>query len=213
MRLIDLTNKQFGNLTVMYRVYPNNLTKKHTYWKCKCKCGKETVVSSNHLRTGHTKSCGCSHNYLKGSKSFLYKHGKRNTRLYGIWATMKSRCLNKNNIKYKNYGARGISIYSKWTDKENGFMNFYNWAINNGYIEKLTLDRIDVNGNYEPNNCRWITLKEQNYNKTTTKYLTYKHRKKPLIKWAEEYHINHNTLYKRIKTGWDIEKALTTPTS
>ena len=119
----------------------------------------------------------------------------------------------QNNIKYKNYGARGIFIYSKWTDKENGFMNFYNWAINNGYKEELTLDRIDVNGNYEPNNCRWITLKEQNYNKTTTKYLTYKHRKKPLIKWAEEYHINHNTLYKRIKTGWDIEKALTTPTS
>ena len=126
MKFIDLINEQFGDLIVLYRVYPSNLTKKHTYWKCKCKCGNEIITSSNHLRTGHTKSCGCLHNKIRGKKNPSYKHGKRKTRLYTIWSGMKNRCLNKNATKYKNYGGRGIKIYDKWLDKENGFMNFYN---------------------------------------------------------------------------------------
>ena len=162
----NLTGKTFGQLTVIERVYPDNLSKKHTYWKCKCRCGNETTVTSNHLMTGHTRSCGCSHNKLKGENSVLYRHGKRNTRLYRIWSGMKSRCLNKNNVKYKNYGARGIKVCDEW---KNDFMAFYNWAISNGYRNNLSIDRINNDDNYEPDNCRWITLQAQNWNTTRTK--------------------------------------------
>lgn len=210
MRYIDLTNERFGKLKVLNRVYPKNLTKKHTYWKCRCECGKEIVTSSNHLRTGHTQSCGCLH-YKKGKDNPAYKHGKRNTRLFRIWSSMKNRCNNPNNPKYKNYGGRGIRVCDKWLDKENGFINFYNWAIANGYKDELTIDRIDVNKNYEPFNCRWSTLQEQNFNKTTTRYIIYKHRKKTLAEWAEEYNIPYKLLYGRIRRGWEVNKALTTP--
>lgn len=90
---------------------------------------------------------------------FTNLHGLSRTRIYQCWSDMKQRCLNINNKSYKNYGERGISICSEWTNKECGFINFYNWAINNGYQETLTLDRKDVNGNYEPFNCRWVTMK------------------------------------------------------
>ena len=211
MKLIDLTNQTFGRLTVLYRVYPNNLTKKHTYWKCRCECGKETITSSNHLKTGHTQSCGCLHDEKMGDKNPAYKHGMRDTRLYRIWSGMKERCLNENCHKFKNYGARGIKICNEWLDKENGFINFYDWAINNGYEEDLTIDRFDVNKNYEPNNCRWLSKKEQNLNKTTTRYAVYKHKKKTIMDWAEEYNIKYSILIRRIDRGWDIERALLTP--
>lgn len=164
----ELKGRKFGKLTVIERAVPKKPNKKHTFWKCKCECGNEIITSSNHLLTGHTRSCGCSHKELTGEKNPSYKHGKRNSRLYTIWAGMKSRCLNKENNKYKNYGGRGIKLCDEWTDKENGFINFYNWAINNGYNEKLTLDRRNVNGDYCPENCRWLTLQEQNWNKINT---------------------------------------------
>lgn len=211
MKLIDLSNQTFGKLIVLYRVYPNKVSNKHTYWKCRCECGKEIVTSSNHLRTGHTQSCGCMHNAKKGKNNPSYKHGKKHTRLYRIWSGMKGRCLNKNNKKYKNYGARGIKVCNDWLDKQNGFINFYNWAINNGYKGDLTIDRFDVNGNYEPNNCRWATIKEQNMNKTTTRYAIYKHKKKTIMEWAEEYNIKYSILIRRIDRGWNVEKALLTP--
>lgn len=164
MKLIDLTNQKYNKLTVLERVYPEDKSKKHTYWKCKCDCGNYTITSSNHLKTGHTKSCGCSHNN-KGKNNPSYKHGKRNTRLFRIWASMKNRCLNKNNPKYKNYGGRGIKICDEWLID---FMSFYKWSIENGYKDDLTLDRRNVNFDYCPENCRWLTLQQQNWNKQNT---------------------------------------------
>lgn len=162
---IDLHGQKFGRLTVLSRAKNR---KQFTMWLCKCDCGNEVVVSTNALLVGHSTSCGC-----KREENFnSYKHGKSYSNLYRRWLGMKSRCLNKNNARYKNYGGRGITICDEWLDKENGFMNFYNWAIANGYKKELSIDRINVDGNYEPSNCRWITLQEQNWN--TTRNIKYK---------------------------------------
>lgn len=118
---------------------------------------------------------------------------------------MKDRCYNNNNKNYKNYGERGIKVCKEWKES---FINFYKWAINNGYEENLTIDRIDVNGNYEPNNCRWLTIKQQQNNKRNNHILWYKNQKHNITKWASITGINRATIYSRLKYGWPIEKVL-----
>ena len=129
------------------------------------------------------------------------------SRLYGIYAGMKERCSNPCHCAYQNYGGRGISYCEEWQD----FQVFKAWAESNGYSDNLTLDRIDVNGNYEPSNCRWITLKEQQNNRTNNHLIEYNGDLKTLQQWGEIFNIKWTTLYKRLQSGWDIEKALTTP--
>ena len=161
----DLTGKKFGRLIVIKR---NGSSKEHrALWLCRCECGKTKTVSTRDLTSLRVRSCGClayEHIYNMGKNSGT--HYKRNTRIYTIWANMKQRCCNTNNTRFKDYGARGIKICNEWL---NDFESFYNWAINNGYKENLTIDRIDVNGNYEPQNCRWSTYYEQAQNKRNTK--------------------------------------------
>lgn len=140
-----------------------------------------------------------------------YKHNMSNTRIYCIWDGMKQRCRNSKSKRYKDYGGRGIKICSEWLDKENGFINFYNWSMANGYKENLTIDRIDIDGNYEPLNCRWITNKEQQKNKRNNRYIVYNNENKTISEWAQIYNINTGTICSRLQSGWDIEKALTTP--
>lgn len=160
-KLIDRTGIKYGKLTVLKKIKSDN---KNTFWKCICECGRETIVSASHLQSGHTKSCGkCSRN---GNNNPAYKHGLRHHRLYNIFSGMKDRCYNKNNKRYKNYGGRGIEICQEWLKD---FVNFYNWSIANGYKDNLTIDRIDNNGNYEPANCRWISIQAQNWNTSRTK--------------------------------------------
>ena len=153
----DLTNKKFGKLLVIKRVENNKYGK--SQWLCKCDCGNKKIVSSHCLKSGDTKSCGC----LKRNSGI--KHGLRFTRQYRILQMMKQRCYNPKATKYKNYGGRGIKIGDEWLDENHGIENFYNWSIEHGYADDLTIDRINVNGNYEPSNCRWATFKEQNLNK------------------------------------------------
>ena len=163
----DRTNERYGRLLVISRasdyVAPNG--KKHVMWKCVCDCGNETVVDVCQLVQGHTKSCGCIAN--ENARTFNFVHGGRKDRLYHVFANMKNRCYNSNATDYKYYGGRGIEICDEWRDN---YAVFREWALNNGYDEnaakgKCTIDRIDVNGNYEPANCRWVDMKTQSRNR------------------------------------------------
>lgn len=129
-------------------------------------------------------------------------------RIYNSWDKMMRRCTDNNDERYKYYGARGITVCNEW----NKFRPFYEWALSHGYDDKLTLDRIDVNGNYEPSNCRWITMKEQNNNKRNNVNVEYNGEIKTLKQWAEKYGTNYNLLHDRYrKYGWEFERALLTP--
>lgn len=152
-RAINIAGLKFGRLIAIKPCGKTNAG--NILWICNCECGNETIVPTQHLKSGNTKSCGCLNSELV-SKRFT-KTGESNHRLYRIWRNMKRRCCDNTFKAYKNYGGKGISICAEWLTS---FENFYNWAVSNGYQNHLTIDRIDVNGNYEPNNCQWITRSE-----------------------------------------------------
>lgn len=167
---------------------------------CRCECGKIKNVYKSNLVLGKSKSCGC-HN--SGNK----KHGGCRTRLYTTWLSMKSRCNRSTDKSFCYYGAKGVKVCDEWND----FVNFRNWALSHGYTDELTIDRIDVNGNYEPENCRWITKRAQQFNKTTSHYLTFEGKTMTVCEWAEALGLNKNLLYTRLQRGWTVEDTLTRP--
>lgn len=159
----DISGQKFGRLTVIKRLGVDK--SRSVVWLCKCDCGNYIEVKGTELRRGRTTSCGCYR--IERIIESRTKHGKTDTRLYHIWQGMKDRCYNTHNVKYKNYGSRGIVVCREWLDD---FMNFYNWAINNSYRDDLTIDRINNDGNYEPSNCRWADYTTQNNNRRNNKH-------------------------------------------
>lgn len=204
MNPLDLTGKKYNKLTAIKYCYSKNGKR---YWECYCDCGNIVYVLGTQLKSGKIKSCGC----IKYGNKFNCKHNKKGTRIYTVWNGIKQRCYNKNSKSYKNYGGQGVSMCDEW---KNDFMSFYNWAMTNGYRDDLTIDRIDVNGNYEPNNCRWVNMKTQQNNRKNNDYIEYKGEKHTLQEWTKILSINISqpVLWQRIhKYNWSIEKAFLTP--
>ncbi|MBO5663596.1 MAG: hypothetical protein J6V82_04430 [Clostridia bacterium] len=203
-KYLDLTGQRYGRLVAIKRITrPSQMKNRSAWWLFKCDCGAEFKTNANNVRSGRIKSCGC------WQRERLLTHGKTGTKLFGIWCGMRQRCSDVNNRDFQRYGGRGITVCDEW---QTDFRPFYNWAIASGYADSLTIDRIDVNGNYEPSNCRWATRKEQANNRRTNIYLTYEGDTFTLAQWAERTGIAGDTLSKRLyRHGWSIEKALTTP--
>ena len=168
----NLSGQRYGMVVVTDKYFVKN---GRVYWMCRCDCGNTFVRRSDIIKHPDVKSCGCYQK--KRNKTSSLKHGDGSNkseyhRLYHSWQSMKNRCLNEKYVQFKDWGGRGITICDEWLG-ENGYINFKKWALSHGYNEKLTLDRIDVNGNYEPSNCRWITKTEQNKNTRKCKHIKY----------------------------------------
>ena len=196
MQVHDLTGQQFGKLTVICRVGSNK--RGRAMWKCVCECGRTSIVVGTNLISGKTHSCGC----------LSRKHGKaRKERLYNIWVGMRQRCRDKNSKDYKRYGGRGIAVCPSWED----YRTFRDWAMSSGYEDTLTIDRIDSNGNYEPNNCRWASYKEQNNNLRSNVMVIYEEEEMTMKQLAEKVGMSYTLLKQRLSRGWTVEKAVNTP--
>lgn len=198
---LNLKGKRFGHLTV---IKCDEYKNKKVYWLCKCDCGELCKVPTGNLRSGNTTSCGCVHKE-RISKLFT-THGKSEIKLYNnVWLKIRARCYSTSCKEYAYYGQRGIKMCSEWKDD---FQAFYNWAISNGYKEGLTIDRINNNGNYEPSNCRWVTMKQQARNRRSNINYTINGERRCLKEWCEIYDIGYKTAYSRLHYGWTIEQAL-----
>lgn len=201
MALIEMEGKRFGRLTVLCRA--ENSKQGQAQWMCRCDCGTETIVRGVQLRNGKTSSCGClRRERLIASHT---KHGMKHTTIYHRWLDMKQRCYNPKNKRYGCYGGRGIKVCDDWL---NDFQAFYDWAMANGYKDDLSIDRINVNGNYEPANCRWVTDDVQISNKVNTIRVTLNGVTKTLPEWEKETGIKQGTLLWRYHKGYPPEKIL-----
>ena len=200
----DITNKKFGRWTVIKFAYIKN---RHTYWLCKCNCGKKKNVSSYTLTNGESKSCGCL--AIKLFKKRRITHNLSYTKFYKHWVGIKERCFYKKNISYKYYGGRGITVCERWKTflnfRDDMFESYKEHKLNN---KSTSLDRINNDGNYELNNCRWATRKEQQNNTRYNCLLTYKGQTLNITQWAEKLNLNRNVLYGRTHRNWSIEKLL-----
>ena len=195
-KLIDLTNEKFGKLTALSWVKKVNAT--GAYWLCKCDCGDTKVICGNSLRKGLTKSCGCIMRQTRKT------HGMSKTRVYNIWEGVKARCLNPNKKEWKNYGGRGIKLHKPWYN----FTEFYKDM--GDPPDNHVIDRADNDGDYTPENCKWVTYKESNNNTRHNINLTIKNTTKTITQWCEYYGVNPSTAFVRIFRGWDEMEAVST---
>lgn len=203
-KLIDLTGQRFGRLVVIERM--TDTTPGRPRWLCQCDCGKEKVIHTNHLRSGHTRSCGCLRQDELVTRS--RKYDKPNSRLLRVWGAMIHRCYIPSDRAYPYYGGRGIGVCEEW---QNSFETFQIWALSNGYREGMSIDRIDNNGDYCPQNCRWTNRIVQANNTRANHLITWNGVSHTLMEWSRYMGINHATLRHRIRQGWSVERALTEP--
>ncbi|MFJ1122234.1 hypothetical protein [Bacillus thuringiensis] len=205
MARLDLTGKKFNLLEGIEVVGKSN--RGAMLWKFKCDCGNEVVLEGRKVKGGETKSCGCL--VKEHTKNLNYTHGFGNTRLHKCYSSMISRCYHEKDKSYKDYGGRGIGVCDEWRES---FLNFREWALKSGYSDSLTIDRIDVNKWYAPENCKWSTKLEQANNKRSSINVTYKNETKTLKQWCKELNLNYSTIYTRIFTGnYDVVTAFEKP--
>jgi hypothetical protein len=190
----QMVGKKFGMITVLSFAKSEG---GHYYYNCQCDCGNKKVMRNNTIKIA--KSCGC----YRLDK--MTKHNECKKRLYRIWIRMRSRCFNLNNHAYEEYGGRGITVCKEWLKS---YEEFRDWALSHGYADNLTIDRIDVNGNYEPSNCRWATMKVQSNNKRNNKLLTFNGVTHTAAQWSDILGYPRRLIYVRLHRGWTVEKTL-----
>lgn len=196
-QLKNLVERQFGELIVLKR-NPVNSKSGNARWDCKCSCGNIATVIGSKLRSGTTKSCGCA-------RKSKIAQGFSKTRLYRIWSLMKKRCYRNENENFKHYGGRGIEVCDEW---KKDFIAFRSWALSNGYADNLSIDRIDVNGNYEPKNCRWVDTKTQANNRRNNRIIIYLNNEYTVSEFADFLKVSYWTVRNQLKLGWPIEKIV-----
>lgn len=213
MRKVDYVGEKFGRLTVVSRLdnYISPSGTKSSRWKCVCECGQYVQVLGKHLATGDTVSCGCYRNERR--KEVKTTHGGSKDRLYRVWLNMIARCYNPQETGYSNYGGRGITLCSEW---KNDYSVFRDWALNHGYDPNAargesTIDRIDVDGNYAPDNCRFTSMREQTNNRRNNRILTYQGEQDSIANWIKRLSLNRAVVYKRIYNGWSTDDAFERP--
>ncbi len=200
---MDMIGKTFGILIVLSR--EDNDKCGQLRWLCLCRCSQKKTIYGKHLRSGHTRSCGC----LAKNNSTRHKHSKggKSSKTYTSWNLMVRRCVNPNNPSYNNYGGRGISVCRRWR-------KFDNFLEDMGVRpDGQQIDRIDNNGNYCKSNCRWVTSQQNNRNRRNNHIITFRGKTQCVTAWAEETGIKCGTIYYRIKHGWSIKHTLTKPTN
>lgn len=188
---------EFNKLTIVGFVYRN----KRWMWECSCACGGSTITYPNQVIRGKTTSCGCERG--RTFREMHLKHGGTGTRLYRIWKDMRRRC-GRNPKRNRHYGERGIKVCEEWTE----FEVFQKWALANGYTDEMSIERIDNDGHYTPNNCKWIPIKEQPFNTRRVILVTIDGVTKPVGQWADQLGISRSTVYGRISKGYSLEDAL-----
>lgn len=199
--MIDLVGNKFGKLTVL-RQYGSKNGKR--FWMCLCDCGNTSIVSTNQLTSGHTKSCGCSVGRPCGKSP-----GWKGTIVYSRWQAMKKRCYQVGTAGFENYGGRGIKVCDEWKDNPSAFCE---WALANGFSEELTLDRIDVNGDYSPENCRWVTRTEQARNKRNNRLIEHNGEKITVAEYCEKTGVNSGTVSWRLnRSKMPVQDAVSKP--
>jgi len=208
-RLIDISGSRYGRLLVLERG-PSSKGRTNANWWCLCDCGNRVLICGGNLKNSNTQSCGCYQKECakKSQRAAFLKHDLSRSRLYNIMHGMKTRCYNIKYAGYSKYGGRGIYICDEWLED---FMSFYNWAYQNGYKKELSLDRIDNNGPYSPENCRWATSKEQQNNTRANKLVTFNNKTMTIPQWGDTLGIELEVLRKRIERNWTFEEIVTTP--
>lgn len=198
----SIVGNRYGRLVVIEYAYTIG---NHTFYRCKCDCGNVVETRRDGLVNGHTSSCGCANSEWMHSGKMNRKHGLSEDRAYWVWAKIKSRCYNPNAREYPNYGGRGIKMCDEWLDPQ----KFIEWCYESGYDNtapkgQCTLDRIDVDGNYEPNNCRWLNNQEQQNNRRDNRKFEHNGRVLTVAEWAREFNVSYSSMH-----HWLIDKKKT----
>lgn len=198
---IDLTGQRFNNLLVIGRA--ENTKGGSTRWKCRCDCGNETIVSAGNLKSNAVKSCGCLRT-VPSNKT----HGLSKTPLYRMWRSMIYRCEDPKHSAYKRYGGRGITVCEEWHD----FETFKKWVDETKPNGNATVDRIDNNQGYSPDNCRWADMSTQANNRRSNRAISYNGETHNLMEWSKILGFNYKRVHNRMnKLGWSFEKSIETP--
>lgn len=200
-RIKDITGIKYNLLTAVNRIGSNKHNQ--SIWLCLCDCGIYKKALIGDLNSGHLKSCGCLNIQSRIKTHTTHGLSKKN-KLYKVWDAMKARCYNKNHRSYKNYGGRGIFVCKDWQNYE----NFHVWSISAGYMDGLSIDRVDNDRGYSPDNCKWVEMKEQVRNRRITKTLEYNGELKPLAEWCEVFELDYHKTNQKLLKGWTFEKVL-----